>query len=415
MTLLKQYKRYYRLFREVSKVVHSTSDLRGILDLVVSRLVEGIEGRGAALCVLAKSSGGFTIRASCGVPDCYLSLEPLPDTELRRWPESDDQIHFIRDIFRAPRILYPKEAWEEGIRTILDVPLLIDGQAFGFIRIYFGDQREFSDDEIDFIWAVAEQSSCAINHDEEIQSHISQYNQLATKVDRMSSLGRMAAGIAHEINNPLTGILLYSSNLFKKAEKGPCRDGLEIIMQETQRCKKIIQGLLDFSREKKPQKVMANINKVIEKSLALIDNELFIRRIRVVRDLDYDIDGFFLDENQMEQVFVNLLFNSAHAIGEKGKIVIRSRNDRKNDQVVVEVEDNGCGIPKESLKKIFEPFFTTKANGTGLGLAVSYGIIKNHQGGVKIFSEPGVGTVITISLPVIHESENGGETWQKQS
>ncbi|MFH1153917.1 MAG: ATP-binding protein [Pseudomonadota bacterium] len=407
MTLLKQYKRYYRLFREVSKVVHSTSDIHGVLELVVSRLVQGIEGKGAALCVLSKSSGHFKVRASHGISERYLALEPLAGTELLRWPESDEKIHFIRDIFRAPRVKYPKEAWEEGIRMILDVPLIIDGQVFGFIRLYFEDEREFSEDEIDFIWAVAEQSSCAINHDEEIQSHISQYQELATKVDRMSSLGRMAAGIAHEINNPLTGILLYSSNLFKKAEKGACRDGLEIIMQETQRCKKIIQGLLDFSREQKPQKVFANINKVIEVSLALMENELFIRRIKVIRDLDYDIDSFYLDDNQMEQVFINLFFNAAHAIGEKGKIIIRSRMDTAKNQVIVEVEDTGCGIPKDNLKKIFEPFYTTKSNGTGLGLAVSYGIVRNHQGTVKIFSEPDVGTVITLALPVLDHADDG--------
>ncbi len=154
----------------------------------------------------------------------------------------------------------------------------------------------------------------------------------------------MAAGIAHEINNPLTGILLYSSNLLKKASEGPFKEGLEIIMEETQRCKKIIQGLLDFSREQKPQKVMANINQVIDKSLALMENELFIRRITVVKDFDTDIKSFFLDDNQMEQVLINLLFNAAHAIEEKGMITIRSRMQSDKNRVVVEVEDNGCGL-----------------------------------------------------------------------
>ncbi|MCP4119119.1 MAG: response regulator protein, partial [Desulfobacteraceae bacterium] len=273
-------------------------------------------------------------------------------------------------------------------------------------RIYFTAEREFSGDEIDYIRAIAEQTSCAINHDEAIKSHILQYNQLATKVDRMSSLGRMAAGIAHEINNPLTGILLYSSNLSKKAEPGPCREGLEIIMQETQRCKKIIQGLLDFSREKKPQKILANINKVIEKSLSLMDNELFIRRIKVVRDIDYDIRSFFLDDDQLEQVLVNLLFNAVHAIGEKGLITIRSGTGEDGQSVVVEVEDNGCGIHNDNLKKIFEPFYTTRSSGTGLGLAVSYGIIRNHQGRINISSELGIGTLIRLTLPVLEENND---------
>ena len=407
MTELSQYKTFYRIFRDISRVVHAKKNLNDVLDQVVSKLVQAVDGKGAALCVIDKDSKHFKIRAACGISEKYLILKPLSGTELLRWPESDDQIHIIRDLFKAPRVKYPQEAWDEGIRMIIDVPIVIKGHVFGFTRVYFGEKREVSKDEIDFLWAVEEQSACAINHDEEIKSHILQYNRLATKIDRMSSLGRMAAGIAHEINNPLTGILLYSSNLFKKVAEGPFREGLGIIMEETQRCKKIIQGLLDFSREKKPQKIMANINQVIEKSLALMENELFIRRITVVKEFDTDIKSFLLDDNQMEQVLINLLLNAAQAIGEKGIITIRSRMQPAKNRVVVEFEDNGCGIPGDNLKKVFEPFYTTKSSGTGLGLAVSYGIIRNHQGSVKIFSEPGVGTVITLALPIFEESSKG--------
>lgn len=408
MTELRKYKTFYQLFRDVSRVVHSKKDLDEVLEMVVSKAVQGIDGKGAAICVMDKTSKQLTVRSSCGIDEKYLILEPLSGTELLRWPESCNQIHIIRDLFMAPRVKYPQEAWDEGIRMIIDVPLIIKGHVFGFIRLYFGTEREFSEDEIDFVWAVAEQSACAIDHDEEIKAHILEYNRLATKIDRMSSLGRMAAGIAHEINNPLTGILLYSSNLFKKAPaKGSFKDGLEIIMHETQRCKTIIQSLLDFSRDKKPQKVQTNINKVIEKALALMDNELHIRRIKVTRDLDYDIRSFPLDANQMEQVMINLLLNAAHASEQNGTIVVRSKMESDRDRVVVEVEDKGCGIPQARLKKIFEPFYTTKSSGTGLGLSVSYGIIKNHHGSVKIFSEPGFGTIITVALPI--EAETNGQ------
>jgi signal transduction histidine kinase len=175
-------------------------------------------------------------------------------------------------------------------------------------------------------------------------------------------------------------------------------------MQETQRCKKIIQGLLDFSREKKPQKSLANINEVIEKALALMDNEFFIRRIKLLRDFDAGAPSFFLDADQMEQVVINLLFNAVQAIGEGGTVTVRTLLNKEKGSVCVEVEDNGCGIHKDIQKKIFEPFYTTRAEGTGLGLAVSYGIIKNHQGQVKISSEPGIGTLIRLTLPVQEEA-----------
>jgi two-component system, NtrC family, sensor kinase len=400
MTELKQYKRFYQLFREVSLVVHSKGELDDMLGMVISRMVQGVDALGGVLCVVDKDSTRFTTRASYKVPGSYLALKPLAGEKLIPWPEIDNGIHIIEDIFKSPRVRFPQKAWDAGARVMVDVPLLIQEQVFGFIRLYFSDNPTLSRDVLDFVTAIASQSSCAIHHAAEIKSHVLQYNQLAVKVDRMSSLGRMAAGIAHEINNPLTGILLYSSNLSKKAEPGPFKDGFEIIMQETQRCKKIIQGLLDFSREKKPRKILANINGVLEKALILMDNEFFIRRITLLRDFDADIPNFFLDTDQMEQVMINLLFNAVQAIQEAGTITVRTRSNPEKGRVCVEVEDNGCGIPKDIQKKIFEPFYTTRSEGTGLGLAVSYGIIRNHQGRVKISSEPGIGTLIKLTLPV---------------
>ncbi|WP_457552984.1 GAF domain-containing sensor histidine kinase [Desulfobacula sp.] len=404
MTELIKFKTFYRAFREVSKVVHSTSkiDLNEVLKLIVSKTTIGLNAKGAALCIHYKDSGYFHIRASYGIDEKYLALEPLTGKRFIAWPGKTHEIQIITDIFNAHRVKNPQEAWDLGIRMMVDVPLVIDDIVFGFIRTYFSKKKRFSDDELDFINAVAEQCACAINHNDRIKSQTLRYNKLATKIDRLSSLGRMAAGIAHEINNPLTGILLYSSNLFKKASKdGPFKEGLEIIMEETQRCKTTIQGLLDFSREKKPEKVDVNINTVIEKSFTLMENEFHLKRIQTKKDLDPAIVNFQLDDNQIEQVLINLLLNAIHAVNEKGIINIRSRMDMEKKSVLIEIQDNGYGIPKDKLKKIFEPFYTTKSHGTGLGLSVSYGIIKNHQGTVKILSELGKGTLIAINLPIM--------------
>ncbi|WP_300457025.1 ATP-binding protein [Desulfobacula sp.] len=407
MTELKQFKIFYRAIRDVSKVVHSKTgtDLNEVLKLMVSNTTQGLNGKGAALCIFNKETASFTIRASYGIDEKYLALEPLAGKRFFSWPNKEYTPHIITDISNAPRVKYPKEAWDIGIRMMLDVPLMFDNLLFGFLRTYFEEKKVFSDDELDFMNAVTEQCACAINHDSKIKFHILQYNKLATKIDRLSSLGRMAAGIAHEINNPLTGILLYSSNLFKKASPdGPFKEGLEIIMQETQRCKVTIQGLLDFSREKKPEKVDANLNTVIEKSLALMDNEFLIKRIQIIKNLDPAIVNFQLDPNQIEQVLINLLLNAVHAIDGKGTIGIRSRMDTENNTVLIEIQDNGYGIPQDKLQKIFEPFYTTKSDGTGLGLSVSYGIIRNHQGTVNVLSEPGIGTLIRIELPIMDDT-----------
>jgi two-component system, NtrC family, sensor kinase len=409
MTSSERYRTFYCLFREISKVVHSKTHINEILELVVSRVAQGLDAKGTFLCVWNRDTGDFQIKSSYGmaekIANLYLTLNPVTGKKFLHFAVEGDETHVIKDIFNSPRVKYPQQAWDEGVRIMIDVPLLLNGKMFGFIRVFLADQKDVSNDEIDFIKAVAEQCTCAIDHDDEIKSHIIQFNRLATKVDKMSALGRMAAGIAHEINNPLTGILLYSSNLLKKVpDTGHLSDGLKIIIQETQRCKTTIQGLLDFSREKLPQKVDTNINAVIEKALALMENEFLIRRIDVVKDLDPVIESIPLDGNQIEQVLINLLLNAEHAIEKNGMITIRSRKEQNSNRITVEVEDNGCGIPQTNLKRIFEPFYTTKPDGTGLGLAVSYGIIKNHQGTVEIFSEIGTGTMIIIALPILCET-----------
>jgi signal transduction histidine kinase len=211
----------------------------------------------------------------------------------------------------------------------------------------------------------------------------------------------MAAGIAHEINNPLAGVLLYSSNLSKKIpDDSLLKEGMEIIIRETQRCKIIIQGLLEFARDQEPKKTMTDINQVIDRAVNMLENELRLRHIQLKRAYSKDLKTGMLDENQMQQVFVNLLLNAVHAIDQKGTITIRSRPDSAGEYVIIEVQDSGCGIPPENLDKIFEPFFSTIKNGSGLGLAVSYGIIRNHQGELTVESQPGKGACFIITLPM---------------
>jgi len=242
-----------------------------------------------------------------------------------------------------------------------------------------------------------------LSRDITLQKHLeNEYHQLALQTEKLSALGRMAAGIAHEINNPLAGILLYSSNLIKKVpEGGPLKEGLEVIVQETVRCRTIIQDLLEFSRGKEPQKIPADINDIMEKTLSILENEFRLHHISVEKNLSKKIPDNLLDVNQMQQVFVNLFLNAVEAIQEKGKITVRSCMDPGQKSQRVEISDTGCGVPSENISKIFEPFFSTKAKGTGLGLAVSFGIVRNHQGDIKVSSQPGHGTRFTIEIPLI--------------
>jgi two-component system, NtrC family, sensor kinase len=373
-----------------------------ILEIVVWKTTELLDAKGAIFRILNRQTEQLELYAACGLGEKYLKKGPVSSYRHLVEPHRKKDVIVIDDVFNDPRVQYPEEARQEGIRMILDIPLsLVDDEA-GILRIYFSRHRIISDDLKDFMVSVGQQCSCAIDKARLIEAQQSRYDKLVIQTAKMSALGRMAAGIAHEINNPLAGILLYSSNMVKKVpDGGPLKEGLDIIVHETIRCRGIIQELLDFSREREPEKTLVNINDVIGKAMNILENEFRLNRISVETELSDDLTSSFLDENQMEQVFVNLLINAVEAMDDGGRIRIKTRTDAKGECLRIEVEDTGGGLPQEGANRIFEPFFSTKVKGTGLGLAVSYGIIQNHMGDIRAYSEPGQGTHFVITVPLL--------------
>ena len=405
MERAKRIEAYYNAFREMSKIVHASIKVEEVLELAVWKASEILGAKGALMRLLNLDTQELELSAAYGLSDEYLSKGPVTRSNIINDLYSKKKSIVIDDIAADPRVQYPKEALKEGIRMFLDLPLTFQDGVAGILRIFFATHRHFSEEEIDFAASLAELCSCAIGKARLIESQRSQYDQLALQTEKLTALGRMAAGIAHEINNPLAGILLFSSNLVKKAEPGPIKDGLDIIMQESQRCKIIIQELLEFARDRESQKAMANINAIIEKSLSILDNEFRLRHIQIDKQLAASMVDTMLDGHQWEQVFVNLLLNAIQAVNRDGVVTVRSQIAPGHEFIVVEIEDTGCGIPDEHLDKIFEPFFSTKKEGTGLGLAVSYGIIQNHQGRIKVDSKKGVGSRFRITLPVVKPTD----------
>ena len=391
---------FYHTFRDISKSVHSSTRVEEVLHLAVRKTAEALNARGSILRVLNLKTGELELSAAYGLSARYLSKGHVSSTKVIQEFCEENRAIIIKDLETDPRVQYPKEAKEEGIKMMVDLPLYMGQNVVGILRIFFEKKREFSAEELDFAVAIAEQCALAIDKARLIEKQQIQYDNLAIQTDKLSSLGRMAAGIAHEINNPLAGILLYSSNLVKKVpETGPLKKGLEVIIHETIRCRGIIQELLEFSRQREPLKVLADLNGVIEKALSIVSNEFRLNRISLERRLSDTLPSVLIDVNQIEQVFINFLMNAVEAIQGQGEVCVRSYRDEDNRSVVVEIEDSGMGIPQEHLEKIFDPFFSTKPKGTGLGLAVNYGIIQKHGGEIKVSSQPGRGTTMTIRLP----------------
>jgi two-component system NtrC family sensor kinase len=221
--------------------------------------------------------------------------------------------------------------------------------------------------------------------------------------EKLASLGRLASGVAHEINSPLTGILTFSHLLMRKLRDNPeLQRELELIVRETTRVSTIVRGLLDFARESKPQKRPCNINDLILHTLSLVEHQSVFHDVRIVKNLDPQMAMALLDANQIQQVFMNILLNAADAMPAGGTLTITSTMAPEDSFVQVRFADTGTGISEKNLHRIFDPFFTTKADkkGTGLGLAVSYGIIERHRGHIEVQSEEGKGTAFTIKLPL---------------
>ena len=226
--------------------------------------------------------------------------------------------------------------------------------------------------------------------------------------EKMASLGQLAAGVAHEINNPLTGILLYANLALERFDnEDPIRKYLQSVIDDAGRCRDIVKNLLAYSRQASPTKEIFQVNSLVEHSLNLIkDQELFLN-IQVDKNMSSDMMLIHADKNQLSQVFINLIINAVDAMKKKGTLTFRTYRKKPVKKVYIEISDTGCGIPKEHISKIFDPFFTTKetGKGTGLGLSTSYGIIKENGGQISIKETSPKGTTFLVELPLYTPDE----------
>jgi two-component system NtrC family sensor kinase len=223
-----------------------------------------------------------------------------------------------------------------------------------------------------------------------------------TQSEKLASIGRLASGIAHEINNPLTSVMTFAHLLREKEnlDKQDTED-LDLIIHETKRAADIVQGLLDFARERPAVKEPLSINDVVERTVRLIRNQKLFREITIEEELGGGLPPVNGDANRLQQVVLNLCLNAREAMTDRGTIHIETRAE--SGRVILEIRDTGHGIKAEDLEQIFEPFFSTKpvGQGTGLGLSVSYGIVDQHDGRIEVESEEGVGTRFTVLLPAL--------------
>ena len=270
-------------------------------------------------------------------------------------------------------------------------------------------------------WGLAENEMCLPYLIDQLEGNLKQLaqshrdlretQQQLIQSEKMASVGQLAAGVAHEINNPLGTILLYSHMLLEKLEaKDTRREELETVAKEATRCRDIVRGLLDFARQRKLQSEDIDLNKTLIEVLSLVSNQPSFKKVEIIKDLNPSLPLMSGDVVQLKEVFSNILSNAGEAMPKGGKVTVASKFNDGGNTIEVSIHDTGHGISPENLNKIFMPFFTTKkiGQGTGLGLAIAYGIVKMHRGSIDVESKGNEGTTFVVKLPVISPAKIEG-------
>ncbi len=251
--------------------------------------------------------------------------------------------------------------------------------------------------------------------EQEERRHTEELVQLQSRMvhsEKLASMGRLAAGVAHELNTPLGGVLSLAMLVLEECgESHSFRKDLEIIVKQTLRCRDIVKGLLDFAHQSESRAVKTGVNSVIENTLALLERQAIYQNIQTARKLKKDLPPVFIDPSQLQSVVMNIVMNAVDAMEGKGVLTVETSVDEAGEQVLLLISDTGRGIPDKIKPLIFEPFFTTKrpGEGTGLGLAVVYGVVKRAGGRISVDSSPS-GTTFTVRLPIMRQGPTDGDT-----
>ena len=238
---------------------------------------------------------------------------------------------------------------------------------------------------------------------------IEELKEKVRRSERLAAVGRLAAGMAHEIRNPLSSIRGFAQFFLNRfREQKTEQEYASIMIREVDRLNRVITELLDFARPREPRREVCSLKDIINYTLKILSPELAGKKVRVEQNYEKELPPVAADQEQLSQAFLNLLLNALDAVEEDGEIIIGLQRLPDRSAVYVTIADNGSGIPPENMEKVFEPFFSTKPKGTGLGLAIAYRIVENHGGEISVNNRQGGGTIFSITLPLHDPGNNRG-------
>lgn len=306
----------------------------------------------------------------------------------------------------------------QGIRSTMCVPIKIKDRILGILYVDTkGKVASFVREDLEMLTAISHQAAVAIENSQlfdnlhKVNEELKQQQAQLIESEKLSALGQLAGGVAHEINNPMTSILGYSQLIVGQLGKEnldahkikECAEFAGIVESEAHRCQAIVQTLLQFGRRKKEEMVAMDVNKAIEAALLIAKFHIKKTHIEIKQQLSSGLPAIMADANQLQQVFLNLIINARDAMEKNGGTLLISSCDSAEGHVIVKFADTGCGIPEDKLDEIFKPLYTTKeeGKGTGLGLSITQDILELHKAKIEVESTVGKGTTFTIRFPVI--------------
>jgi len=398
----------------VSRELTGTLEAERIAALVTQGIVDLLAVQGSVVFRYEPEDGSLHQIASHGAATAGQRLVLRAGEGVAGRAVAERKVIVTADVFREPRVEHSAEQRATldrlGVGAMLAIPLFTHDQVLGALSVVDITGREFSADELQAVQAFADQAALALDNArsyaaaQDSLTRLRETQAQLVQAAKMSALGQLVSGVAHELNNPLSVIIGYGQLLLAREVPENLRRPVELMVAQGDRMAKIVRNLLFFARQRPPERAAVNLQAVVEQTLSLRIHQLELSGITVEKSFALDLPEITGDAQQLEQVFLNLLLNAEQAILEarpQGRIVVRTRVNEARDVVYADVIDDGPGIAPEAMSRVFEPFFTTKmvGSGTGLGLSVSYGILEEHGGRLSVQSRRGE-TVFTVELPV---------------